>query len=103
MPGERQFAPGVKMRIAARFSGTLGLATKTVSDRLNSRAIACIAAVSSPSESSTTASGLPAFRFVVKTSSVAKRRFMVAILGNLEVEVSGQWSEAFGRSQPTRG
>ena len=48
------------MRIAARWPGFSGGETKTVSDRLNSRAMACIASVSSPSDWSTTASGLPA-------------------------------------------
>src|ERR1043165_9526009 len=62
------------MRIFARCDLSAGGHTNTVSDRLNSRAIACIAAVSRPSGSSTTARGLPARGLSVKTSRVAKRR-----------------------------
>ena len=63
-------APGVKMRRRAVLTGLRGSMTKTVSARLNSRAIACMRAGSSPSLSSTTASGLPASAVSVKTSSV---------------------------------
>jgi hypothetical protein len=58
------------MRTAARFLASLGGSTNTVSGMLNSAAIACIVDVSSPSGSSTTASGLPLKRRLVKTSSV---------------------------------
>ena len=51
-------------------SGFSGFSTNTVSGRLNSRAMACICPVSSASASSTTASGLPASRRFVNTSSV---------------------------------
>src|SRR5213078_3099962 len=64
--------------------------TNTVSERLNSRAIACIAAVSSPSGSSTTASGLPAKRFSVNTSSVTKRR-RIRISSNLVGRKQATW------------
>ena len=43
--------------------------TKVVSDKLNSRAMACIRSVSYPMESITTASGLPASAMPVKTST----------------------------------
>jgi len=62
------------MRTRARWAGSAGANTNTVSGWLNSRAIACIAAASSASLSSTTASGLPAKRRSVNTSRVAKRR-----------------------------
>src|SRR5262245_24498667 len=64
------------MRRRARWRLSAGGSTNTVSERLNSRAIACMAALSSPSGSSTTASGLPAKRRSVNTSSVTKRRRM---------------------------
>src|SRR5690349_6980938 len=54
----------------------LALSTNTVSGWLNSRATRCIEASSMPSASNTTASGLPAKRRVVKTSSVTKGYFM---------------------------
>ncbi len=72
-PANGSSRAGVKMRSRARCAGSSGANTNTVSGWLNSRAIACIAAASSPSGSSTTASGLPAKRRSVNTSSVAKR------------------------------
>ena len=77
-PANGNSRAGVKMRSLARLALSAGGNTNTVSDRLNSRAIFCIAGVSSPSGSSTTASGLPARRLSVNTSSVAKRRRMAA-------------------------
>jgi len=74
MPANGSSRTGVKMRRRARCAGLSGANTNTVSGWLNSRAIACIAAVSSPSVSSTTASELPAKRRSVKTSSVTKWR-----------------------------
>ncbi len=65
-------AAGVKMRMRAECAGPSGFITKTVSDRLNSRAMVCIVAVSSASASRTTASGLPPKRLVVNTSRVWK-------------------------------
>ena len=67
-PAKGSSAAGVKMRSAAVLTGSRGAEQKTVSDKLNSRAIFCIAASSRPSESSTTASGLPASLVSVKTS-----------------------------------
>ena len=61
---------GVKMRMSARCRESAGGKTNTVSDKLNSPAIACMPFVSRPSASSTTASGLPVRRSAVKTSSV---------------------------------
>src|SRR2546423_14652797 len=75
------------MRNFARCAEISGGCTKTVSERLNSRAMDCIAAVSRPSGSSTTASGLPAKRLSVNTSSVTKRRRMGS-------------SNRFGRKHP---
>ena len=59
-PANGNSRPGVKIRILAEWAGFLGSNTNTVSDRLNSRAILCMRAPSRPSQSSTTASGLPA-------------------------------------------
>src|SRR5260370_22355251 len=73
-PAKGNSRAGVKMRTRAVFTGSRGGMTKTVSDRLNSRAIACMRASSSPVESSTTASGLPASATSVNTSSVWKSR-----------------------------
>src|SRR5215467_5635724 len=64
------------MRTRAVLPRLSGLSTNTVSGWPNSRAIDCMVSVSSPSASSTTASGLPAKRFSVKTSSVAKGSFI---------------------------
>ena len=64
------------MRSRARLAGSFGDDTNTVSGWLNSRAIACIETVSSPTASSTTARGLPAKGRSVNTSSVANRRFI---------------------------
>jgi len=61
--------PGVNSRTCAVFSGSCGLRMNAVSDRLNSRAIACSASVGRSSASSTTASGLPAYGVSVKTST----------------------------------
>jgi hypothetical protein len=58
----------VKIRIFAEWTGFSGGSTKTVSDRLNSRAIRCIASPSRSAASWTTASGLPASFSSVKTS-----------------------------------
>ena len=76
MTGERQLATGSEdpERGAMRRIGRRK--TNTVSDRLNSRAMLPIVATSSPSDASTTASGLPVNRVLVKTSSVANRRRM---------------------------
>ena len=71
MAGERQFPRRREDAQRARAAWrSLGGNTNTVSGRLNSRAIVCMAAVSSPSASSTTASGLPAKRCAVNTSRV---------------------------------
>ena len=70
-PAKGNSRVGVKMRSRAVFTGSRGGSTKTVSERLNSRAIACIRSSSSPSQSRTTASGLPASGSSVKTSSAA--------------------------------
>ena len=43
---------------------------KRVSDKLNSRAMACIRSVDNPTESITTASGLPSSAVPVKTSTM---------------------------------
>ena len=59
-PANGSSRAGVKMRTRAECAGFSAGSTNTVSDRLNSRAIVCMAASSSPSASSTTASGLPA-------------------------------------------
>jgi hypothetical protein len=67
-PANRSSVVGVKIRIAARFAACLAGRTNTVSDKLNSLAIRCMVAVSSPSESRTTASGFPANASRVKTS-----------------------------------
>ena len=75
-PANGSSRAGVKMRSRARCPGSAGANTKTVSGWLNSRAIACMASPSSPCGSSTTASGLPAKRRSVNTSSVANRRRM---------------------------
>jgi hypothetical protein len=68
-PAKGSSRAGVKMRTRAVCAACSGLSTNTVSDRLNSRAIFCMRAPSSPSASSTTASGLPPKRSSVKTSS----------------------------------
>ena len=65
---------GVKILTRALLMALLGSKTNTVSDRLNSAAIACMRASSRPSASRTTASGLPASAVSVKTSSVETRR-----------------------------
>ena len=67
-PANGNSAAGVKMRSLARCAEFSGGSTNTVSGRLNSRAIACMASLLKPSGSSTTASGLPAKRVSVKTS-----------------------------------
>ncbi len=56
-PAKGSSRAGVKMRNRARWRGSSGGSTNTVSDRLNSLAMACIAAPSRPSESRTTARG----------------------------------------------
>src|SRR5262249_36847750 len=60
----------VKMRKRASASSSVGFCTKTVSERFISRAIASISSSVRPSPSVKTASGLPAKRVLVKTSSV---------------------------------
>jgi len=52
----------------AVWAALCGFSTNTVSERLNSRAIVCMRRASSPSASSTTASGLPPKRLSVNTS-----------------------------------
>ena len=49
-PAKGSSCAGVKMRALAECAGFSAGSTKTVSERLNSRAIACIAALSRPSE-----------------------------------------------------
>jgi len=61
---------GVNILTRAVLIGFLGSKTNTVSDRLNSPAIACIRGSESPSASSTTASGFPASAVSLNTSSV---------------------------------
>ena len=73
-PAKGSSRAGVKILMLAVLIGFRGSNTNTVSERLNSAAIACMWASSSPSLSSTTASGLPASPVSVKTSSVKKRR-----------------------------
>ena len=75
-PANGNSRAGVKILTFARDDRFAGGQTNTVSERLNSRAIASIAGVSSPSGSSTTASGFPVKAWSVKTSSVANRRFI---------------------------
>ena len=70
-PAKGSSLAGVKMRIAALWTGLAGVRTKTVSERLNSRATDCIAATPSPSPSRTTASGFPASGRFAKTSRMA--------------------------------
>src|SRR5579863_511034 len=65
---------GVKILTRALLTAFLGSNTNTVSDRLNSAAIACMRASSSPCASKTTASGLPASGVSVNTSRVWKGR-----------------------------
>jgi hypothetical protein len=79
---ERSSRAEVKMRTRARWAEFSGANTNTVSGWLNSRATACIAAVSSPSLSSTTASGLPAKRRSVNTSSVTNCRRIGSSIGH---------------------
>jgi hypothetical protein len=69
-PAKGSSRAGVKMRTLCVALGSVAERTKTVSDRLNSRAIACIRPVDSPPASITTARGLPPKRSSVKTSSV---------------------------------
>ena len=69
----------VKMRMRARFALFFGGSTNTVSETLNSRAICCMAASSSPWASRTTASGLPPKGRVVNTSRVTYRRGISAL------------------------
>ena len=70
MAGEGQLARRGEDAQRRGVDGSRGARTNTVSARLNSRAIFCMRASSSPSASSTTASGLPASGASVKTSSV---------------------------------
>jgi len=51
--------------------GAVGGSRKVVSERLVQRAMRCIASVSSPAASSTTATGLPSKRRSEKTSTTA--------------------------------
>src|SRR5271166_2996763 len=73
-PANGSSRAGVKILARAVLTGFLGSNANTVSDRFNSRAIACIRRSSRPSLSRTTASGLPASAVSAKTSSVKKRR-----------------------------
>ncbi len=84
LPVRRAEARAVRWLIEQRFGGGWR-ETKTVSDRLNSRAIACMASVCSPSDCSTIARGLPAWRRAVKTSRVTKRRFIGSSCRNFEI------------------
>ena len=58
--GERKLRLGVKIRTSAVWAASIGGSTKVVSDKLNSAAIDCIAAVAKPSAFKTTAKGFPA-------------------------------------------
>ncbi len=58
-PAKGSSAAGVKMRRRRVCPGRSGGRTKTVSDRLSSRATACICRPESPAASGNTASGLP--------------------------------------------
>jgi hypothetical protein len=72
-PAKGNSATGVKMRTVAMASlPSGGGSMKTVSERLNSVAMACIVAPSRPRPSGNTASGLPPNGRLVKTSSVTK-------------------------------
>jgi transcription antitermination factor NusA-like protein len=78
-PAKGSSRAGVKILTLAVLIGFRGSKTNTVSERLNSAAIACMRASSSPTESSTTASGLPASGVSVNTSTVKKRRVIAGI------------------------
>jgi hypothetical protein len=67
-PAKGNSCLGVKMRTCARCAGLFAGRMKVVSERLNSPAIACMAASSRPSLSNTTASGFPASLRLEKTS-----------------------------------
>ena len=73
-PANCSSVEGEKMRTWAVCDGRRGGSTNTVSDRLNSRAMACMASVLRPPASKTTASGFPARGVLVKTSQIAYRR-----------------------------
>jgi hypothetical protein len=68
-PANGSSCVAVKIRTLADAVGLVGFNRNTVSDRLNSRAIICIAAEASASPSLTTARPLPANGRSVKTSS----------------------------------
>jgi len=73
-PANGNSRAGVKILTRAVLTGFIGSNTNTVSDRLNSRAIACMRRSSRPPQSRTTASGFPASAVSANTSSVKKRR-----------------------------
>ena len=68
MTCERKLAARRENANTRRVPRTAGVKTKTVSERLNSRAIVCMSLLLSLSASSTTASGLPPNARSVKTS-----------------------------------
>ena len=89
VPGERQLPRRRENAQPCAMLRLVGGNTNTVSGRLYSRATLCIAAVSRPPNSKTTASGLPAKRLVVKTSSVKKRRRIVASFKSVRRGIRG--------------
>eukprot|EP00967_Tisochrysis_lutea_P153567 scaffold303381_cov30-Tisochrysis_lutea.AAC.1 len=72
-PANGSSAVGVKMRTHAVCFGSSGGRTNVVSERLNSRAIRCIAASESPSAPYTTASGLPPHGATRRLSAAPRR------------------------------
>ena len=64
------------MRTLGRLAEASSGKTKVVSEKLNSRAIACIWAVVRPRASGRTASALPANAEAVKTSTMWKRQLI---------------------------
>ena len=72
-PANGTSCAGVKILSLRVWAGSSGGRTKTVSDRLNSRAIACICSPARPAASGSTASGLPPKIRSVNTSAVTKR------------------------------
>ena len=73
-PANGSSAPGVKIRSFRVLAGLSAGNTNTVSERLSSRAIACINLASSPMAEGKTASWFPPNISVVNTSAVKKRR-----------------------------
>jgi hypothetical protein len=74
MPRERQLVVGVKIRVRRSAAASRGGSTNVVSDRFVQCAKRCIASVSRPVASSTTATGLPLYGPEAKTSTWAKGR-----------------------------